>query len=237
MIPSDPEALDALAAEHVLGTLDAREAAEVARALPVDAALRDAVARWEARLAPLADLAPPMAPPDGLWKRIDASVAKRSPAPVVPLRAVPGRAAPPRPGKFWKAWSAGATAVAAGLAAILFLRPADPPRMMTVLLTSRDQPAWLVEAEGGGLRLASLNPRPVEPGRVQQLWALPPGATAPTSLGLIPEGGQARVAPGLVRPEPGMLIEITLEPPGGSPTGRPTGPILFIGRLAPATGT
>jgi anti-sigma-K factor RskA len=33
-----------------------------------------------------------------------------------------------------------------------------------------------------------------------------------------------------------MLIEITLEPPGGSPTGRPTGPIQFIGRLAPATG-
>ena len=108
---------------------------------------------------------------------------------------------------------------------------------MTVLLTSGDQPAWLVEAEGGGLRLASLNPRPVEPGRAQQLWALPPGATAPVSLGLIPEGGQASVAPGLVRPEPGMLIEITLEPPGGSPTGRPTGPILFIGRLAPARGS
>jgi anti-sigma-K factor RskA len=34
-----------------------------------------------------------------------------------------------------------------------------------------------------------------------------------------------------------MLIEITLEPPGGSPIGRPTGPIQFIGRLAPASGT
>ena len=237
MIPSDAEMLDALAAEHVLGTLDAREAAEVTRALPVDAALREAVARWEARLAPLADLAPPIDPPDSLWARIEASLAKRDPAEVVPLRGVPGRAAPPRPANPWKAWSVGATAIAAGLAAFLVFRPAEPPRMMTVLLTSRDQPAWVVEAEGGGLRLASLNPRPVEPGRVQQLWALPPGAAAPTSLGLIPEGGQARIAPGLVRPEPGMLIEISLEPPGGSPTGRPTGPILFIGRLAAATGT
>jgi len=237
VIPSDPDALDALAAEHVLGTLDAREAAEVNRALPVDAALREAVARWEARLAPLAGLAPSAVPPDDLWGRIEASVAKRAPAQVVPLRAVPGRAAPARPDRLLKAWSVGATAVAAGLAAILFLRPADPPRMMTVLLTSRDQPAWLVEAEGGGLRLASLNPRPVEPGRVQQLWALPPGATVPTSLGLIPEGGQARIAPGFVRPEPGMLIEISLEPSGGSPTGRPTGPVLFIGRLAPAAGS
>ena len=33
-----------------------------------------------------------------------------------------------------------------------------------------------------------------------------------------------------------MLIEISLEPPGGSPTGRPTGPVLFIGRLAAARG-
>jgi anti-sigma-K factor RskA len=57
------------------------------------------------------------------------------------------------------------------------------------------------------------------------------------SLGLLPEDGRFTVAPGTVRPEPGMLIEISLEPAGGSPTGRPTGPILFIGRLAPARGT
>ncbi|MCR0984353.1 anti-sigma factor [Roseomonas populi] len=225
MIPSDPEALDALAAEHVLGTLDAREAAEVARALPVNPALREAVAHWEARLAPLSDLARPEPPPAALWDRIEVSLADRAmPAPVRPIRVAP----------LWKAWAVGSTALAAGLAAFMLLRPAEPPRMMTVLLTSRDQPAWVVETEGGGLRLASLNPRPVESGRVQQLWALPPGATAPISLGLVPESGQVSVAPGLVRPEPGMLIEITLEPPGGSPIGRPTGPILFIGNLTPA---
>ena len=229
MIPADPETLDAFAAEHVLGTLDAREAAEAERALPVNPALREAVAGWQLRLAPLLDLPPPVVPPEALWARIQASLAAPAAAPVVPLR----------PSRLLTAWASGATAIAAGLAAFLLVRPADAPppeapRMMTVLLSSRDQPAWLVEAEGGGLRLASLNPRPVESGRVQQLWALPPGATAPVSLGLIPENGQASVAPGLVRPEPGMLIEISLEPPGGSPTGRPTGPILFIGRLAAA---
>jgi anti-sigma-K factor RskA len=30
--------------------------------------------------------------------------------------------------------------------------------------------------------------------------------------------------------QPDQLFEITLEPPAGSPTGRPTGPIQFIGR-------
>ena len=107
---------------------------------------------------------------------------------------------------------------------------------MTVLLTSREQPAWLVEADpDGALRLAAVNRQPVPPDRVMQLWALPQGATAPTSLGLIaPEAGQHSVSTTAVRPAPGMLIEITLEPPGGSPTGRPTGPVLFIGRLSPA---
>ena len=71
-----------------------------------------------------------------------------------------------------------------------------------------------------------------EPGRVLELWALPPGATAPTSLGLIPPEGRIIVPAERIVPQPDMLIEISLEPPGGSPTGRPTGPVLFIGRLS-----
>ncbi|MGG5891201.1 anti-sigma factor, partial [Falsiroseomonas sp. HC035] len=223
---------DALAAEYVLGTLEAREAAAVAAALPTDAALAEAVAAWEARLAPLTALATPESPPPDLWARIEAAL---DPAP-----------APAAPGKAswwsslldpWRAGALGAGALAAGLAAFILLQPEPAPRLMTVLLTESDQPAWLVEADQGGLRLASLNPRPAPEGRVLELWALPQGATAPTSLGLIPAQGRISVSPSTIQPSPGMLIEITLEPPGGSPIGRPTGPILFIGRLAPASGT
>jgi anti-sigma-K factor RskA len=237
-IPTDPaerDALAGLAGEYVLGTLDAATARAVERALPQDAALRAAVEAWEARLAPLTALAPPEAPPPGLWDRIEQALD--------PTAAVVA-ATQPEPtssglglGWLWRGWAIGASAVAAGLALVLLLRPPATPeqRLMTVLLTQRDQPAWLVEAErGGAIRLASLNPRPIEPDRVMQLWALPQGATAPTSLGLIPPEGRITVTPSAVSPEPGMLIEISLEPPGGSPTGRPTGPVLFIGRLAPA---
>ena len=226
MIPADPEELDLLAGEYVLGTLEAREAEAVARALPDHAALRAAVAAWEERLAPLLALVPAEAPPEGLWPRIEASLD----APGATVHAFPAR----RPPAFWRAWGIGMTAVAAGLAAFILFNPAPPPRLMTVLLSGQDQSAWVVEAEGQGLRLAALNDRPpVASGRVRQLWALPPGATTPVSLGLI-RGDRADVSPGIIRPEPGMLIEITLEPEGGSPTGRPTGPVLFIGRLAPA---
>jgi anti-sigma-K factor RskA len=224
MIPADPEARDALAAEYVLGTLEAREAAEVARAIGTDGDLAATVARWEARLAPLQSLARPEAPPPGLWARIESALDPN-----------------PAPRRWrWDAWrlgAFGAAAVAAGLAAFIVLRPAPAPQLMTVLLTDRDQPAWLVQADREEIRLASLNTRPAPPDRVLELWALPQGATAPTSLGIIPADGRITVRPTTIRPQPGMLIEITLEPPGGSPIGRPTGPIQFIGRLAPATGS
>lgn len=232
-----PEERDALAGEYVLGTLEAAAAREVERSLASDAALRAAVAGWEARLAPLTALAPEEAPPPGLWERIEAALPRAGVAP--PQQSFERwQFSHWRPNP-WKWFALGSGAVAAGLAALLLLRTAPEPRFMTVLLTNREQPAWLVEAEpGGALRLAAVNRQPVPEGRAMQLWALPQGATAPTSLGLIPaEAGQYNVSTTAIRPSPGMLVEITLEPPGGSPTGRPTGPILFIGRLSAATGS
>ena len=234
MIPTDPQEREALAGEYALGTLDARTARELEEAMATDEALRRAVAAWEERLSPLTALAPEEAPPPGLWARIEAALDGAALAP---------EAAPPRPRwrelwrnlELWRASALGAGAAVAGLGLLLLLRPTPEARLLTVLLTSRDEPAWVVEARrDGAIRLAAVNPRPVAPDQVMQLWALPPGATVPTSLGLIPPAGQVTVTPEALRPEPGMLIEISLEPPGGSPTGRPTGPILFIGRLSPA---
>jgi len=211
-----------LAGEYVLGTLDAAEAASVRD----DPSMAAAVAEWEAMLAPLHALLPPEAPPADLWARIERTL--DGPSPTVRRAPAPW---------FSRFWAIGATAVAAGLAALMVMQRPEPAPLMTVLLTSREAPAFLVEADRGGeIRLAALNNQTVPEGRVRELWALPAGATAPTSLGLVPEDGRIRVRPAMIRPEPGMLIEITLEPPGGSPIGRPTGPVLFIGRLLPARG-
>jgi anti-sigma-K factor RskA len=220
---SGAEETDSLAGEYVLGTLDAREASAVMAALPADAALRAAVEQWETLLAPLTALALPEAPPPGLWDRIAASLAPAA-----------ARPAARRAGWLWRGWALGASALAAGLAVFLVLRPAETPRLMTVLMSQRDQPAWMVQADGNAIRLAALNPREMPTDRVLQLWALPEGATAPTSLGLIPASGSFSVTMSGIVPQAGMLVEISLEPPGGSATGRPTGPVLFIGRLTAA---
>lgn len=232
--PLPDEDRDAVAAEWVLGTLDARTAAAVGQALASDPALADAVAAWERRLAPLAELAPPEAPPAGLWQRIERQV--------MPDRTVvPRRAARPSwRGRLLAGWAVGAT-VAAGLLGVVAIRgTGGPTPVMTVLLSDRTQAAWTATAgPDGALRLAAFPPvaggadQPVAADRVLQVWALPQGATAPTSLALLPPGQRsATITAPALRPVPGMLIEISLEPPGGSLLGRPSGPVLFIGRLS-----
>ena len=54
------------------------------------------------------------------------------------------------------------------------------------------------------------------------------------SLGVLEGTRAARLAFGDL-PDPGaeQLYEVTLEPQGGSPTGRPTGPIIGKGLAAP----
>ena len=69
---------------------------------------------------------------------------------------------------------------------------------------------------------------------VLQLW----WATAsrpPQSLGLIKADGATVLPKDLL---PGALkrsqidhLAVSVEPPGGSPTGRPTGPVVFYGKL------
>ena len=127
-----PEERDARAAEYVLGTLGARESDAMRAEVLRDAELAAGVAAWERRLAPLQALAAEEAPPPGLWARIAQTLEPAAPA--------------ARKWRFpWPAYGLGASALAAGLAAFMVLRPAPSAPLMTVLLSSQDQPAWVVE--------------------------------------------------------------------------------------------
>jgi anti-sigma-K factor RskA len=60
-------------------------------------------------------------------------------------------------------------------------------------------------------------------------------SVGPRSVGLIHEARSLRLnLENLPRPGPNQLFEITLEPADGSPTGRPTGPILMKGSTSTA---
>lgn len=233
-LPTTPADRDAAVAEYVLGTLDARSARMIELLLATDADLAARVAAWEAIFAPLLALAPPEAPPGDLWSRIEQVLAPSAP------QATRVR---PRGLRLWQGWAIGASLVAAALAVVAVLPAQSDQRMMTVLVSSPNQTAWTAEVDGkGGLVLAALpaagggvNSTAPDGNRVLQLWALPPGASAPTSLGLVPRGSERVSIPvPAIHPVAGMLIEISLEPPGGAPGALPTGPVLFIGRLSAA---
>ena len=64
-----------------------------------------------------------------------------------------------------------------------------------------------------------------------EFWTKADGWSGPVSLGLVQPGQPLQIPLDKLPPlQPNQLFELTLEPPTGSPIGKPTGPIQFIGR-------
>jgi anti-sigma-K factor RskA len=234
MIDADADDPDLVAGEYVLGTLEPqiRDAFQVK--LAMDRELQARVAWWDARLAPLADAVPPLEPSPAVWRRIAAQIARG--AATAPA---PGRRprTPIRPSLwqsvgFWRIWAGTTTLAAASLAAWLVLAP-QPPRLIAVL-GAPGEPSWLLTASAEAGELQARVVGPLEPGpRAHELWLVPADA-APISLGVLgADRTTVRPLPTAARPllVPGAVVAVSLEPEGGSPTGQPTGPILYTGRL------
>ncbi|TWI61209.1 anti-sigma-K factor RskA [Pseudoduganella lurida] len=223
----DPEDL---AGEYVLGTLSAAERRDVERALPHDAALRAAVQYWEQRLLPLTTLAEPVTPSPSLWARIERSL---QPAPArantVPATRWWDRLT------LWRGLAAGGFAAAAIMAVVVGVRvqaPVEQGYMVVLAAPQNMAPGWVIRASGrNSLHLEPLVRTAVPAHRALQLWTKADGWKGPVSLGLVQAGQPVDVRLDKLPPlQPNQLFEITLEPEQGSPIGRPTGPILYIGR-------
>lgn len=230
--PMDDD-LQTQAGEYVLGTLDAAQRHSVEARLRHDPALRSAVEAWEQRLLPLTALAEPVNPGPGLWQRIAASIA---PASRTAVRTSNRRWWRWESLALWRGLAGTGFTAAAVLMAVLVMREANPPaaaRYFVVLAAPQSQsPGWLVQAQAEGrLRLVPLGADTVPAEKSLQFWTKADGWNAPVSLGLVKPGETIEVPVDKLPPlQPNQLFELTLEPSGGSPIGRPTGPIQFIGR-------
>ncbi len=246
MIPSDPEDRDVLAGEYVLGLLDAVAMADVKQALRTDADLARRVAFWEEQLLPASSALGKAEVDSAQWARIEQALATRRQAldrstPPALTRSKSGmmRAAWRSP-TLWRTTTGLATAAALVLAILLsrMSAPAESPTRYFAILQSRDTlgqesgPGWLIQiAQNGTVRSLPLVDVQPGSGRALQLWTLWDQARGPVSLGVLPPGGAIRLPPERLEAiGDGQLFEITLEPEAGSPIGRPTGRILFIGR-------
>lgn len=234
----DIDEREALAAEYALGVLDAGPRADAEALMARDPAFAAAVARWKSQLSPLVETLPEIAPPTGLWDRIDAEV-----SPPV-RRAAPAAAA--KPGfwaslDLWRGVSFASMAAAAALAVAVLNPPPTP-----ILPKAAPMGAPVLVSEGDkALIAASFDPNErkfmimpsgamtVAAGHSMELWIII-GDKAPRSLGVIEPGkAAAHVLPKDVRADlaAGATLAISVEPTGGSPTGAPTGPVVATGKL------
>lgn len=228
---SNPELRERLASEYVLGTLRGRARARFQSLLKYDAALRRIVAEWEARLSPMAAGASEMQPPARLWRRIAARIGGQ----------------PARTG-WWASLSFWRTFATTSLTAVLALgiyvstrpRPEPPIAMVAVMSDDKSRPAMVVswpqlkDAPDPHIRVRIVQDHPtMAPDTSWQLWLLPGGKAAPIPVALV---GLEPVQH--IRLERSLTknvwqawgIALSVEPRGGSPTGAPTGPVIFKGQ-------
>jgi anti-sigma-K factor RskA len=211
---------DLLAAEHALGLTDAsaREASDPAFAAAVDA--------WRARLDPM--LGPERAPPPELWSKIVARLPANDPA------------------RRWRFATFAASAAAVLLLGLLVARPAGetPAPPIATAAPARMMVASLMPKQGGGAVSITydkgqgrmvVNPVGMDAGgKTPELWVIPADGK-PRSLGVVPAKAAAAMT---VKPEhrvmlsEGVMLAVSLEPEGGSPTGAPTGPVVMTGIMS-----
>ena len=234
MIPLNPELRDSLAAEFVLGTQTRRVRARLEKLIRTDAELADRVAWWESNLEKIADTVSPVPAPPWVWRRIED-------------RLQPDQRPGPTAGQGWWSnvlvwrWS---TALAGALALILVLSPPPQPRpdvitpeggVVLVLADEDSRTAWLVSRKSAEdpIKAQPLNLPVLTAEQAYELWLLPPDA-APLSVGLLNDQQTTELSldEQLSRlMQPGLGMAVSLEPPGGSPTGAPTGPVVFSGSI------
>jgi anti-sigma-K factor RskA len=222
----------ALAGEYVLGLLEGAELAAFEAQMAQQPHLSQLVDRLALQMQALDDTAAGEANP-AQWAAIEARLAD---VPQLDAPAV-GRAANRNTPKPLPRWVAMAASVVVGIGVGYLASQLQPvaspqPRVIAVLIDETDaSPGAIIEAfADDSVHLVPLEDFDVPAGQVLQVWTKPNETIGPVSLGTLGTASDTRLrGPKLPQPVPGQLYEITLEPAPGSPTGKPTGPILVKG--------
>ncbi len=231
--------IEELAAEYVIGTLPNSERAGVNERRLRDSALDAEIMRWEQRLAPLLENVTPVSPPDGLLDKIQSQVSQTTS--VISLdqhrKTLAARTRP------WRMATGAMTALAASLAGFLIwtgpIKPDMSPKYVAVIQEQSQSPAFLMTVDMNSHMCAIKSViSPPKPDKDYELWMVHESWKQPKSLGLIAKNDM-ELMPMSRDIEPDLYMNATfavsLEPAGGSPTGVPTGPVMYAGRLVQST--
>lgn len=223
---------DVLAAELALGLLEGTEQAEALRRAAADPAFAAEVERWRLRFASLYAEVPAVEPDPALEHAILLPTAANDAGP-------------------WRWATAIASAIAACLLAFIVLRPpaAAPPPITVSAPVPTPAPPQLAAAmsptaakakpfgaiydpASGEVKIAPGVDLPK--GKAAQLWLI--GADGvPKPIGLLEAERPSHIVLTIADRRTigdGITLAISIEPPGGSPTGKPTGPVVATGALS-----
>jgi len=217
-----------LAGEYVLGLLRGAARRRFERLLIEDARVCKAVVHWEQQLTAWNRGLEPLAPPDSVWRKLQVHL-KADAQPREKPSGWPARRA---------LWS-GAVTLATALVLVVgvfigrnLVTPPGAPAYVAVMSSAKGRPLWLISVHSKSRRIdmkALANNTPPA-GKSYELWVLP-GHGKPVAMGLMNSEGLAsaslnpRIIAALVSAK-GLAISI--EPYGGSPTGQPTGPVVYV---------
>jgi anti-sigma-K factor RskA len=237
-----------LAAEYVLGLLSSRARRRFEQLAAKDAALRGEQHFWESRLGRLGNAVPPVEPPETVWIGLSHHIGLIEPNKVVLLKkpAPPERGASP-----WRIGAGLAAAVAMVVVVIVSQRsgsvapastqlaqtpppaavvpqPTPAPTYVALLKIPDATLQWTVSIAPAHDRMsvATVGEAPaLTAGHSIELWWLSPAG--PVAIGVLPiTGGGVMPLPKGMAEAAEMKLALSLEPVGGSPSGKPTGPVL-----------
>lgn len=230
------------AAEYVLGTLDRGERARFAERSAREPALARLIDAWRGRLSPMADEIEAVSPPLHLWhalrRRAGIDALERMTVPLWERLA------------FWRGvgFAGLATTAACVVAFVALPRIAPPPasaswalphpvRLVSTLADGKGRTTFVAAVDDDACTIVLMpRDRQPTPGQVPEVWVIS-GDGTPHSIGTGSDAPQqAMVVPAALRTQflqgTGVTLAVSMEPPGGSPTGRPTG---FIAGRGPLT--
>jgi anti-sigma-K factor RskA len=209
------------AAEYVLGTLSYAERQTVQDDLATNEQLREAVAWWEEHLVSINNLTPALKPHSRNLEAIKHRLgftSKKSPV------------------NWWRSW-----ALVTSMACLVFVAiivtdlpqtPDSEPASTLIVRNDAQEPLWIITIDWEKAALETEAFAVDAPGanKSYELWLLTSATQPPISLGLLPVAGikQARLEQLQAGITSRHALAVSLEPEGGSPTGQPTGPVLYV---------
>lgn len=234
----NPTTRDTLAAEYVLGSLRgaARRRFEAIASKRSD--WQQATNWWTSRLHLLADAVPAIEPRKQVWQNIH-------------TRLYGSQQAVSAWSNWWRGLALGSSGIAAALAFLMITSEpqkieipvevaveVQTPATVALLVGEDAKPGWMLalaknKAGQPEIRATALASLKQTPDKSLELWVLPSDKSAPISLGVLPQQGNQKL---VVNEKVAALLAdsglaVSLEPVGGSPTGQPTGAVLYQGKL------